>query len=234
MLLAREENVPRLIVHELASGRSHEIGFEAQTYFLKLETVYEFDSPVFRFSYSSMACSEETYDYDMAARQRLLLKKQMTPERFRRRRLYRRGVLAPTPTAKRSRSRCSTGANTPIDGTAPLLIYGYGAYGHVMDANFSTNRLSLVDRGFVYAIAHVRGGTEKGWRWYEEGKLERKANTFRDFLAATRHLVALGYADRRRIIAHGRSAGGMLMGAIANRRRNCLPGSSPRCRSSTS
>ena len=85
-----------------------------------------------------------------------------------------------------------------------------------MDANFSTNRLSLVDRGFVYAIAHVRGGTEKGWRWYEEGKLDKKANTFGDFLAATRHLVALGFADGRRIIAHGGSAGGMLMGAIAN------------------
>jgi oligopeptidase B len=97
-----------------------------------------------------------------------------------------------------------------------MLIYGYGAYGRVMDANFSTNRLSLVDRGFVYAIAHVRGGTEKGWRWYEEGKLEKKANTFADFLAATRHLVSLGFADPRRIIAHGGSAGGMLMGAIAN------------------
>ena len=97
VLLAREENVPRLIVHELASGRSHEIGFEAQTYFLKLETVYEFDSPVFRFSYSSMACSQETYDYDMAARQRLLLKKQMTPKDFDAAAYVVRSVLAPTP-----------------------------------------------------------------------------------------------------------------------------------------
>jgi oligopeptidase B len=216
VLLAREENVPRLIVHELASGHGHEIGFEAQTYFLKLETVYEFDSPVFRFSYSSMACSEETYDYDMAARQRLLLKKQMTPKDFDAAAYVVRSVLAATPDGEKVPISLLYRRQTPIDGTAPLLIYGYGAYGHVMDANFSTNRLSLVDRGFVYAIAHVRGGTEKGWRWYEEGKLERKANTFGDFLAATRHLVALGFADRRRIIAHGRSAGGMLMGAIAN------------------
>jgi oligopeptidase B len=216
VLLAREENVPRLIIHELASGHSHEIGFEARTYFLKLETVYEFDSPVFRFSYSAMACSEETYDYDMAARQRLLLKKQMTPKDFDAAAYVVRSVLAPTPDGEKVPISLLYRRNTPIDGTAPLLIYGYGAYGHVMDANFSTNRLSLVDRGFVYAIAHVRGGTEKGWRWYEEGKLERKANTFGDFLAATRHLVALGFADRRRIIAHGRSAGGMLMGAIAN------------------
>jgi oligopeptidase B len=216
VLLAREENVPRLIIHELASGHSHEIGFEARTYFLKLETVYEFDSPVFRFSYSAMACSEETYDYDMAARQRLLLKKQMTPKDFDAAAYVVRSVLALTPDGEKVPISLLYRRTTPIDGTAPLLIYGYGAYGHVMDANFSTNRLSLVDRGFVYAIAHVRGGTEKGWRWYEEGKLERKANTFGDFLAATRHLVALGFADRRRIIAHGRSAGGMLMGAIAN------------------
>jgi oligopeptidase B len=97
-----------------------------------------------------------------------------------------------------------------------MLIYGYGAYGHVMDANFSTNRLSLVDRGFVYAIAHVRGGTEKGWRWYDDGKLANKPSTFSDFLAATRHLVAEGFAAHGRVVAHGGSAGGMLMGAIAN------------------
>ena len=84
-----------------------------------------------------------------------------------------------------------------LDGSAPLLIYGYGAYGHAMDAGFSTNRLSLVDRGFVYAIAHVRGGTEKGWRWYEDGKLAAKPNTFADFLAAMRHLVAAGYRCAR-------------------------------------
>jgi oligopeptidase B len=216
VLLAREENVPRLIIHELASGHSHEIGFEAQTYFLKLETVYEFDSPLFRFSYSSMACSQETYDYDMAARQRLLLKKQMTPKDFDAAAYVVRNVLAPAPDGEKVPISLLYRRQTPIDGTAPLLIYGYGAYGHAMDANFSTNRLSLVDRGFVYAIAHVRGGTEKGWRWYEEGKLDKKANTFGDFLAATRHLVALGFADRRRIIAHGGSAGGMLMGAIAN------------------
>src|SRR5271168_1718707 len=144
VLLAREENVPRLIVHELASGRSHEIGFEAQTYFLKLETVYEFDSPVFRFSYSAMACSEETYDYDMAARQRLLLKKQMTPKDFDAAGYVVRSVLAPTPDGETTPISLLYRRDTPIDGTAPMLIYGYGAYGRVMDANFSTNRLALV------------------------------------------------------------------------------------------
>jgi oligopeptidase B len=216
VMLAREENVPRLIIHGLTSGESHEIGFEARAYFLKLEPVYEFDTAVFRFSYSSMACSQETYDYDMAARQRFLLKKQMTPRDFDAAAYVVRSVLAPAPDGETVPISLLHRRETPIDGTAPLLIYGYGAYGHAMEANFNPNRLSLVDRGFVYAIAHVRGGTEKGWRWYEEGKLANKANTFADFLAATRHLIATGHADPSRIVAHGGSAGGMLMGAIAN------------------
>ena len=135
---------------------------------------------MFRFSYSSMACSQETYDYDMAARQRLLVKKQMTPKDFDAAAyVVSERAGAERRTARACRSRVLYRRETPIDGTAPLLIYGYGAYGHAMDANFSTNRLSLVDRGFVYAIAHIRGGTEKGWRWYEDGKLDEEAQHVR-------------------------------------------------------
>ncbi|MGO4871311.1 MAG: S9 family peptidase, partial [Roseiarcus sp.] len=216
VLLAREDNVPRLMIHELASGAAHEIAFEAQTYFLKLEPVYEFDAPVIRFSFSSMACSQEIYDYDVGARQRILRKKQMTPKDFDASAYVTRRVFARADDGESVPISLLTRRGTPLDGTAPLLIYGYGAYGHVMDANFSTNRLSLVDRGFVYAIAHVRGGSEKGWRWYEHGKLANKPNTFADFLAATRHLIAQGFAAKGRVVAHGGSAGGMLMGAIAN------------------
>ena len=216
VLLAREDNVPRLMIYELASGQAHEIAFEAQTYFLKLEPVFEFDTPVFRFSYSSMACSQEIYDYDFGARQRILRKKQMTPKDFDASAYVTRRVFARADDGEAVPISLLYRRGAPIDGTAPMLIYGYGAYGHVMDANFSTNRLSLVDRGFVYAIAHVRGGTEKGWRWYDDGKLANKPNTFSDFLAATRHLVAEGFAAHGRIVAHGGSAGGMLMGAIAN------------------
>jgi oligopeptidase B len=107
-------------------------------------------------------------------------------------------------------------AGTPLDGSAPCLLYGYGAYGISMPAGFQTARLSLVDRGFVYAIAHVRGGTEKGWRWYREGKLDRKTNSFTDFIAAAEHLIAEGFTAKGRIVAHGGSAGGLLMGAVAN------------------
>jgi oligopeptidase B len=106
--------------------------------------------------------------------------------------------------------------DTKLDGTAPLLLYGYGAYGAVIPAGFSTNALSLVDRGFVYAIAHIRGGKDKGYRWYKDGKREKKVNSFIDFIAAGEYLAQAGFTSRDRIIAHGGSAGGMLMGAVAN------------------
>jgi oligopeptidase B len=103
-----------------------------------------------------------------------------------------------------------------LDGSAPCLLYGYGAYGMATPASFRTSPLSLVDRGFVYAIAHVRGGTEKGWRWYLSGKRENKPNTFSDFVACADALADAGYTSRGRIVAFGGSAGGMLMGAVAN------------------
>ena len=103
------------------------------------------------------------------------------------------------------------------DGRAPLLLYGYGSYGMAMPASFAANRLSLVDRGFVYAIAHIRGGADKGWGWYLDGKREKKTNTFDDFAAAGRALIDAKYTSAKRIVGHGGSAGGMLMGAVANR-----------------
>jgi oligopeptidase B len=106
--------------------------------------------------------------------------------------------------------------DTRLDGTAPLLLYGYGAYGITIPAGFSTTALSLVDRGFVYAIAHVRGGKDKGYRWYKDGKREKKVNTFTDFISAAEFLIGERYTGKGRIVAHGGSAGGMLMGAIAN------------------
>jgi len=215
--LEREDGVPRIVVHELATGVEHAIRFEGETYFLGLETVFEFATPVFRFGFSSMNCPRETYDYDMALRQRTLRKKQMAPKGFRTSDYVTRRIFCAAPDGESVPISILHRRDTPIDGGAPLLIYGYGAYGHVIDASFSTNRLSLVDRGFVYAIAHVRGGTDKGWRWYEDGKLARKANTFSDFIAATKHLIDHGFAAAGRVVAHGGSAGGMLMGAVANK-----------------
>ncbi|HXT07770.1 MAG TPA: S9 family peptidase [Roseiarcus sp.] len=216
VVLARQDNRPRILVRDLRSDAEHEIAFEAQTYFLKLETTFEFDTPICRFSYSTLACTQETYDYDMAARQRFLVKKQAVPPGFEAGAYVVEaieaeaadGALVPVSILRRR--------DRPLDGTAPLLIHGYGAYGHSLDAGFGANRFSLVDRGFVFALAHVRGGTERGFGWYEAGKLALKPNTFSDFIAITRALVAMGYADPRRIVAQGGSAGGLLMGAIAN------------------
>jgi oligopeptidase B len=108
--------------------------------------------------------------------------------------------------------------DTPLDGSAPALLYGYGSYGHAIPASFSTTRLSLVDRGYVYAIAHIRGGMERGYAWYGAGKLECKKNTFYDFIAAAEHLVEEQLTRKANIVIHGGSAGGMLVGACVNMR----------------
>ena len=108
--------------------------------------------------------------------------------------------------------------NTPRDGSAPLLLYGYGSYGISIPASFNTNRLSLVNRGIIYAIAHIRGGMEKGYGWYRAGKLSNKKNTFTDFVACAEYLIGQKYTSRGKIAAHGGSAGGMLMGAVVNMR----------------
>jgi oligopeptidase B len=109
-------------------------------------------------------------------------------------------------------------AGTPLDGSAPLLLYGYGAYGAAMEPSFSIRNLSLVDRGWIWATAHVRGGSEKGWGWFLDGRRFKKTHTFTDFIACAEHLAAAGYGRSGRIVAYGGSAGGMLMGAVANLR----------------
>jgi oligopeptidase B len=214
--LEREDGLPRLVVHDLTSDQEHSVAFDAEIYSLGFETVYEFDQPVMRFAYSSMTTPREIYDYDMASRERRLRKRQMAPKGFEPDDYVTRRVFATAADGESVPISLLYRKDTSIDGSAPLLVYGYGAYGLALDAAFSTNRLSLVDRGFVFAIAHVRGGTDKGWRWYEDGKLEKKPNTFSDFVAATRHLIAENYASKTKVVAQGGSAGGMLMGALAN------------------
>ena len=216
VLLMREMSRPHLVVFDLKSGESHEIGFEEETYFLRFEPVYEFDTSLIRFSYSSPARPQETYDYDVVNRRRGLVKRQAMPRGFDPQAYVARLVFAPAYDGESVAVSLLYKRGMRLDGSAPLLITGYGAYGYAAEASFSTNRFSLVDRGFVFAIAHVRGGTDKGWRWYEDGKLDKKPNTFRDFLAAARFLIAEGFASPRRIVAQGGSAGGLLVGAVAN------------------
>jgi len=214
--LEREDGLPRIVIRDLASGAESSIAFDEEAYGLGLDAGYEFDTDTIRFIYASMARPAETWDYDMATGERALLKRQEIPSghdpaAYRVRRVFAKakdGALVPVSLLHR--------ADLVLDGSAPCLLYGYGSYGSAMSASFRTRPLSLVDRGFVYAIAHVRGGTEKGWGWYLDGKRQNKTNTFTDFIAAAEMLADDGFTARGRIVAEGGSAGGMLMGAVAN------------------
>ncbi|ARN83012.1 S9 family peptidase [Methylocystis bryophila] len=214
--IERENALPRLVIREIESGAEHAIAFEEEAYSLALEPGLEFDTTTLRFVYSSPTTPEETYDYDMTTRQRVLIKRQEIPS----------GHDPENYVARRISAKAPDGESVPItllhrkgfepgEG-APLLLYGYGAYGHSLDAEFDPDVLSLVDRGFVYALAHVRGGTERGWNWYENGKLDHKPNSFSDFIACARALIDAGFTRAGAIVAQGGSAGGMLMGAVVN------------------
>ncbi len=214
--LEREDARPRIVVREWASGAEHSIAFDEEAYSLFLSPGYEYDTDRVRFGYSSLTTPNETWDYDMGTRERVLRKRQEVPSGHDPSRYVTRRIFATAADGERIPVSILHRADARADFPAPCLLYGYGSYGAAMPASFRTNILSLVDRGFVYAIAHVRGGTEKGWRWYVEGKREKKTNTFTDFLACGEALVAGGFTRRGAIVAHGGSAGGMLMGAVAN------------------
>jgi oligopeptidase B len=215
--LERANALPAIVIRDFATGEEHAIAFDEAAYSLDTMGGYEFDTTNLRFSYSSMTTPSEVYDYDMAKRTRILRKRQEIPS----------GHDPADYVTTRIMARSHDGAEVPVsilhrkgfahDGRAPLLLYGYGSYGMAMPASFNANRLSLVDRGFVYAIAHIRGGSDKGWGWYLDGKREKKTNSFDDFAAAGRALCKAKYTNAKRIVGHGGSAGGMLVGAVANR-----------------
>ncbi|MGM4924356.1 S9 family peptidase [Tardiphaga sp. 804_B3_N1_9] len=215
--LERANALPSIVIRDLTTKEEHAIAFDEAAYSLDTMGGYEFDTTTLRFAYSSMTTPSEVYDYDMATRERTLRKRQEIPS----------GHNPADYVTTRIMAKAHDGAEVPVsilhrkdlarDGKASLLLYGYGSYGMAMPASFSANRLSLVDRGFVYAIAHIRGGADKGWGWYLDGKRDKKTNSFDDFAAAARALIDAKYTSEKRIVGHGGSAGGMLMGAVANR-----------------
>jgi oligopeptidase B len=214
--LEREDGLPRIVVRRLSDAEEHAIAFAEEAYGLGVSAGYEFDTTAMRFTYSSMTTPAQVFDYDMETRTRTLRKMQEVPSGHDPDAYVTRRLLAPAPDGELVPVSLLYRKGTPLDGTAPLFLYGYGAYGIAIPASFATGRLSLVNRGFVYAIAHIRGGKDKGYHWYTEGKREKKVNTFTDFIAAGEFLVQQGYTRRGRIIANGGSAGGMLMGVVAN------------------
>ena len=216
--LERVDGLPRIVIRRIADGQEHVVKFDEEAYDLSISPGYEYFTPSLRFVYSSPTTPREIYDYDMDTRTRVLRKRQEIPSGHDPSQYVSRRLMAQSADGEMVPVSVLHRRDTSIDGTAPLLLYGYGAYGLSMPAAFMPNRFSLVDRGFVYAVAHVRGGKERGYRWYREGRQEKKSNTFGDFIAAAEHLVAKRYTAKGNIAAHGASAGGLLVGAVMNQR----------------
>lgn len=212
--MERENALPRIVVHDETSGAEHNIAFDEAAYALGLHEVEDTDVPVLRFSVSSPARPGRVFDYDMRTRERILRKETEIPS----------GHDPANYVCERIMVPARDGETIPVtllrrkdmDQPGPLLLYGYGAYGLTVPPGFSANRLSLVDRGVTFALAHVRGGKEKGYAWYEAGRMEHKENTFNDYVDVARYLIAEGHTAKGQIVAQGGSAGGLLMGAVAN------------------
>ena len=214
--MERAEALPRIVVRNLADGAEHEIRFDEEAYALGLDGGLEYAVDTMRFSYESPSTPEETFDYDMAARERTLIKRQEIPSGHDASDYVVRRLMAPARDGETIPVTLLYREGTPLDGSAPMMLYGYGSYGITIPASFSVSRLSLVDRGMIYAIAHIRGGMAKGYGWYLDGKLDSKENTFNDFVDAGRFLVQQDFTREGEIVAMGGSAGGLLVGAAMN------------------
>ncbi len=214
--MERADGLPRIVVRQRTDGAEHTISFSEAAYDLGLDSGYDFNTPILRFDYASPTTPDQVYDYDLTTRERMLRKTREIPSGHEPTDYVADRVMAPSWDGAEVPVTLLRHKDTPVDGSAPLLLYGYGSYGNTIPADFRSSRLSLVDRGFIYAIAHPRGSMAKGYQWYLDGKLEKKDNTFKDYVAAGRYLVANNYTSEGNIVAHGGSAGGLLMGAAAN------------------
>ena len=214
--LDRKDGLPRITVRERSTGDRHQIAFDEAAYSLGVSLGYEFDTTSIRFSYASPSTPDQVFDYDVVSKTRALRKTRDVPSGHAAADYVVERLFAAADDDSQIPMTLLRHKDTPVDGSAPVLLYGYGSYGITIPASFSTARLSLVDRGFIYAIAHIRGSTAKGYQWYLDGKLEKKPNTFTDYVAAGQHLITQGYTQAGKIIGMGGSAGGLLMGAAAN------------------
>jgi oligopeptidase B len=214
----RESGLRQVRIIELATATEHLVPFPEPVYMVRHDENPEFDTTLLRFSYTSLVTPNSVVDYDMAAHTWTVRKQTQVlggydPSLYRSERL-----LVPAPDGVRVPVSLVYRLPLERDGTRPLLLTAYGAYGMSLDPAFSSTTLSLLDRGFVFAIAHIRGGEELGRPWYEDGRLLRKRNSFTDFIAAAEYLIAEGYSAPERLAINGGSAGGLLMGAVTNLR----------------
>jgi len=214
--MERENALPRL-KYLGADGQSGTLAFDEQAYALSMRPEIEYGASTFRYGYESPSTPSQVYSHDLETGERNLLKTQQIPAGHEPADYRVERIEAVSADGARVPVTLLHHRTTPIDGSAPCLLYGYGSYGATMPASFSISRLSLVDRGFVYAIAHVRGGQERGRAWYEAAKFGGKTKTFDDFIAAGETLASQNYTARGRIVIEGASAGGLLVGAVLNR-----------------
>ncbi|SFD04921.1 oligopeptidase B [Chitinophaga sp. CF118] len=218
VLSERKNGLTQLRVINTKTHEDHYLHFDEPAYVASTSVNPEFDTKELRYVYTSMTTPVSTYDYNMDTKESELKKRQEVlggydPKNYVTERIYavaRDGVKVPVSIVYKK--------NFEKNGKMPLLLYGYGSYGHSIDPTFSSNRLSLLDRGFAFAIAHIRGGEEMGRQWYEDGKLFKKKNTFTDFIDCAEYLIAQHYTDSTHLYAMGGSAGGLLMGAVVNMR----------------
>jgi oligopeptidase B len=218
VVMERESGLPHVSVMDLQSGKSHRVEMQDAAYAVFPENNREFNTSTFRFSYQSMTTPSSVFDYDLKTGERKLLKETEVLGGYDRTKYQ----------SERTEATAPDGTKVPIslvykkgfkrDGQAPLFLYAYGSYGFSMPVHFSSIRLSLLDRGFVCGIAHIRGGMEMGKKWHEDGRMLKKKNTFTDFIACAEHLIKEKYTTNKKLVIEGGSAGGLLMGAVVNMR----------------
>ncbi len=224
--LVRVERVDanaRIVIKERA-GSEFEIAVDEPAYVLSLDPGYEYNTRTLRYIYSSPTTPRQWFDFDLETQSRTLRKTQDIPSGHNSAAYETRRLTAIAKDGEAIPVTLLMRRGTPLNGSAPVHLYGYGSYGFSMDPWFQPNILCLVDRGWIHAIAHVRGGTEKGWAWFLGGRGQHKMNTFTDFIAVAEHLVTEGYARAGNIVTHGGSAGGLLMGAALNLRPDLWAG----------
>ena len=224
--IERHNALPR--IYYVAKGQpimtAKVIVFDEQAYAISVDPGLEYDTDMFRFTYTSPTTPSQIFDFDFSSEQRVLRKTQEIPSGHDPLDYVTLRTMAPSHDGAQVPVTVLYHKDTQLDGTAPCLLYGYGSYGMSLHASFSSSRLSLVDRGFIYVIAHVRGGEEMGRNWYDSSKFNCKTNTFHDFIAVAQYLISKRYTDKAQIVIQGGSAGGLLVGAVLNMRPDLWAG----------
>jgi oligopeptidase B len=213
-----EKGLEKIEILDFQTNKRHSVGFPEPVYSVSLAQNREFTTSVVRYNYQSLVTPGSVFDYDMNLRRGTLLKETEVPGGFNKNNYKSERLFAVASDGTKIPLSVVYHNGTKLDGSAPLLLYGYGSYGYSIAPTFNSNRLTLLDRGAVYVIAHIRGGGELGEEWRQEGRMMKKMNTFTDFIASAEYLVKNKYTSSDRLVIQGGSAGGLLMGAVTNMR----------------